>query len=241
MASAEAARRFWPARNPLGERLTLGFGEPVEREVVGIAADVKSDAINAPADPTVYLPYSEVPFGTMTVVVRTTARPPAPATEVRRQLRLLDDALPVESIAPMTSVVASTIERPRFFTRLLGLFSATALLLAASGIYALVAFIVSQRRFEFGVRMVLGARPSDIARLALAHGLRLSLLGVALGVGGALALTRLLSGLLFEVGPLYPLAFTAVPLLLVCAALLAAYLPVRRATRTDPALTLRYQ
>ena len=160
---------------------------------------------------------------------------------VRREVRELDPALPLARVRTMDDVVSAAHSRPRFLTLLLTLFSSVALLLAAVGIYGVISYSVAQRTKEFGVRMALGAQRGDVLGIVLGRGMLLTLIGIVLGVSGAIMLTRFLSGLLFGVTPTDPATFVVVSLVLVVVAFLASYLPARRATKVDPMIALRYE
>jgi ABC-type antimicrobial peptide transport system permease subunit len=175
----------------------------------------------------------------MSVVVRTSGDPLAPAGAVRRELRALDPSLPAPEFRTMERVVAESVARPRFLATLLTLFAAAALSLAAVGTYGLLSYTVAQRTREIGVRIALGARPRDVLEMVVGRALTLAGLGVTLGVGGAFALTRFLESQLFEVGAGDPATFAAVALLLAGTALLASLAPARRAARLDPMAALR--
>ena len=177
----------------------------------------------------------------MTIVVRTQANPASMTQAVKQEIWKADSQLPVTKVQTMSAVAASSFAARRFNMTLLGIFAALALLLAAVGIYGVMSYAVTQRTQEIGIRMALGARDSDVLKLVLGNGLTLTLIGVAIGVLGAVGLTRLLSTLLFGVTPTDLLTFVSVSLVLILVALLACYLPARRATKVDPLTALRYE
>jgi predicted lysophospholipase L1 biosynthesis ABC-type transport system permease subunit len=192
-----------------------------------------------------YEPYAQASdelrwfVGEITFVIRTTAEPQNFIATLRSELQTVDKELPLHNVATMEQVVAQQGADPRFYTLLLGSFSALALILAAAGIYSVISYSVTQRMREIGIRLALGARAGDVQRLIVGQGMTLALLGVALGLGGAFAATRLLRGLLYDLSATDPLTFAGVALLLTFVALLACWIPARRATKVDPLIALR--
>jgi putative ABC transport system permease protein len=239
--SATMARRFFPNGDAIGKRITVGFPESVFREIVGIVGDVKDRDLADPDPTQVYAPFSQNPFWAMTLGVRTHGDPAQLGAAVREQVRALDPALPVENLKPMTEVVAESISEPRFRTTLLGLFAATALLLAAAGIYGVISYNTRRRTREIGIRVALGAQRSDVLSLILREGFALSAAGTALGIIGAAALAHFLATLVFGISTSDPLTYLSVTGLLLGVALLACYIPARRAMRVDPMIALRYE
>jgi putative ABC transport system permease protein len=242
--SAEAARRFWPGEDPIGKRVrihvALGIPER-EREIVGVVGDVKIRTLEAGPSPVAYVPHAQYTSDEMTIFVRTTGDPQALVPMVIAQLRQIDRGIALTDVRPATQLVSSAVAQPRFRMILLGLFAVMALMLAAVGLYGVMAYSVGQRSSELGLRMALGAETSDVLRLVLKEGLMPVAIGIVIGLLGAAALTRLMSTLFFSVGPFDPITFTAVPLLLTFVAAVACYIPARRATRVDPLTALRYQ
>ncbi len=249
------ARRFWGDRDPIGERITLGrvmgkdFAEP-PRQVVGVVGDLREQGLDRPVPLTMFVPCSQVPSAftallfrlvPVTWVVRTSGEPFSLAQAIQREILSVDRGQPVANIRSMEQVMAGSIARQSFNMLLLGVFAGLALLLAAVGMYGVMAYSTSQRTHEMGIRVALGAGRSQVARLVLGEGLRLALAGVLIGLGGAFGLTRLLASLLFGVRPTDPATFGAVSVLLLTVALAACYLPARRAMRTDPLTALRYE
>jgi predicted permease len=245
IVSRSLADRFWPGGDALGKRLTLS-GDRARADwltVVGVVDDVLQREITGSRDAAIYSPYAQVTtplfLGHMTYVVRSTASPQAIAGAMRDAVRAADPNLPVHTVASMDELVASMTREPRFQTWLLATFSAIALLLAAVGVYGVLAYGVAERRFEIGVRMALGARASDIMASVLRRSLLIAAAGVLLGAVGALATTRALRGYLFQVAPTDPLTFAAGAALLTATALLAGWLPARRAAGVEPAAVLK--
>jgi putative ABC transport system permease protein len=211
--------------------------------IVGVAADVRDSSLDEPADPAVYTPFSQseqVWRRWMTLVLRTSGPVSGLVDEVKKQVWSVDSQIPVSDILSMEDLMAVSLAQHRFNMLLLALFAALALILAAVGIYGLMAYSVSQRTHEIGVRLAIGAQRRDVLRLVLRDGARLTLVGIAIGIIAALALTRLMASLLFEVAPTDPATFAAVAILLEIVAFAACYIPARRATRVDPMVALRY-
>jgi putative ABC transport system permease protein len=229
-----AAQALWPGEEPVGKRVRLA-GRPWQT-VVGVTGDARQ-VLTQPAEPEFYEPYGEEAPAAMTLVLRTKGDPKALAPAARSELRALDAALPFASVQTMDDVISGYL--PAALVIGIGAFCGMALLLAAVGLYGVISYLMAQRTQEIGVRMALGAGPGDVIRLALRQGARLAGTGAAIGLAGALALTRLLSGLLFGVSPADPVVFTAVPLLLLAVAFAACYAPARRATRVSPVVALR--
>lgn len=235
------ARRFWPDQNPVGQRLraTIQGTEPVSYEIVGVVGAVKERELAGEPEPAIYAPYRQVPHRGMVVVVRTTDDPLDLAGAAQSRVLAADPNQPVFRTTTLEEIVAESGSKTRFYTGLLGLFATVGLTLAAVGIYGVIAYSVSQRTQEMAVRVALGARKADIFGLIVGGGLRLAFLGVALGLAGAFALTRLLSSLLYGVSARDPLTFLLVPVLLLLVAIAASYLPARRAVDIDPMRPLR--
>jgi putative ABC transport system permease protein len=236
-----AARRFFADEDPIGKRLQVHDGGPT-REIVGIVGDVRHDGLDADIRPMIYMPYVQDPRAmTLNLVVRTSSDPAKLAAVVQGEVRAADKDLPLASVRTMEEIVAGSVSSRRFSMTLLAIFAGVALMLAVVGIYGVMSYLVNQRRHEIGIRMALGARPRDVLRMILGHGLRLSFIGAGLGLASALALTRVLSGLLFGVSATDPLIFAVIPVVLVAAALGACAVPARRATKVDPMVALRYE
>ena len=237
------ARRYWPNENALGKRITFE-DHPKEADwitIVGIVGDVKDKPDSPAAAMALWWPIEQSPVGIgyMTVAVRGTSDPALLANDLRQAVRQLDPTLAVANIRPMDEIADANISTPRFALFLVAIFAGLALTLAAIGIYGVISYAVSQRTHEFGLRMALGAQPGDVRRLVLRQGVKLALVGVALGLVGALALGRVLWSLLYQVSAADPVTFTSVSALAITVAALACYLPARRATAVDPADALR--
>jgi len=238
------ARHFWGDESPLGQRLTLGGGsEPQWRTIVGVVRHIRHYGLQTEGREQLYLSHPQLPFAarSMHVVLRTSTDSASLFPVVRQLVAALDPELPLYDVDTMEQRLAASVTQPRFNLLLLGLFALVALVMAAVGLYGVMAYSVSQRTHELGVRMALGAQPRDIFRLVVGQGLLLTLAGVALGLLAAFGLTRLMRSLLFGVSATDPLTFTGVAAVLAGVALLACWLPARRATRVDPMLALRYE
>jgi putative ABC transport system permease protein len=240
------ARRFFAGEDPIGKRISIERGSADDdrqppREIVGVAADVRHEGLDADAGSEFYVPCAQAPEASMSLVVREADGATGAAVGVREAIRQVDKDQYVPAVRRMTELVAGSVARRRFNALLTGLFAAVALLLASIGIFGVTAYTVAMRTHEIGVRMALGARAADVLRLVLWQGLRLILCGVGLGLLGSLALTRVLAGMLYGVTPTDAPTFAAVSLLLTAVALVACYVPARRATRVDPMIALRYE
>jgi len=237
------ARRYWPNEEVLGKR--LGFEDDASKqvwwEIVGVVGNVKHEKLDAEAKPELFFPYEQSPRNFMSLVVRTTSDPSMMITGVRDQVLAIDKDQPVFDIKTMDQRLSKSVAQSRFIMLLLGLFSALALILAAVGIYGVMAYVVSQRTHEIGIRMALGAQSGDVLRMVVRQGMTLTLVGVGIGLVAAFALTRLMASLLYGVTATDPLTFITVALVLSMVALLAIFIPARRATRVDPMEALRYE
>jgi predicted permease len=243
MINESFARRFWPdyprGRDPIGQHILIGNNQSNANEVVGIASDAHESGLAGETEPEVYLPDREYPLQTAGLVVRTVTDPLGFVNAIRRQVLAIDPGQPVSSIKTMNDVLESSVGQQRVTLLLLASFSGVALLLAVIGIYGVISYSVLQRTAEVGIRRALGAQSGDILRLVLAQGLGLALIGVAIGVAGAFALTRLMEGMLFRLSATDPTTFAGIAGIFVLVALLASYLPARRAVRIDPMEALR--
>ena len=235
------ARRFFNGENVMGRRLELMGDTKSSREIVGVVGNINHSALSDPQQPEMYVPYAQIAFPTMNVVVRAAADPINLAAALRTSVSATDKDVTLSSLRSMDEVRDASVAQPRFSSQLLGLFAALALVLAAVGLYGLMAYSVTQRRNEIGIRIALGATRENILQLVLRQGSWLALSGIGLGLIGSILVTRLLSSLLFEVSPSDPMTFLTVALLLVGVALLASYVPARRATKVDPMVALRYE
>ena len=247
------ARRYFPEATPLGKRVIVGrtMGKDLARdiplEIVGVVSDSKQTSLKDAALPTIYVPTTQVPdklmanFRSFYFVIRTNDDPQSFAGAVRREMLSLDSQQPIRNIRTMDEVVTTSISAQRFQMSLLALFGAIGLALSAVGIYGVMAYSVSQRTREIGIRMALGAQMKDVLRMVIGQGMKLTLLGVGIGLVGSFAVTRLLKTLLFGVQPNDLTTFAIVSVVLVVVALLASYIPARRATKVDPLVALRYE
>jgi len=242
MINEAMAEKFWPGEDPIGKRLTPDSGTTVSREIVGVVRDVKHFGLDMEAKPEYYIPYNQDPWSSaLNIAMRTTADPASLSQAVRSEVRALDSTLPVRNVRTMEQMVQRSVAEPRFRTLLLGVFAGVALLLSVLGIYGVMSWSVAQRTREVGVRMALGAAPADILKLLVGQAMIVAVIGVSLGLCAALMLTRVLASFLFEVNATDPVTFVAVSVLLIAAALLACYVPARRATKVDPMIALRYE
>ncbi len=249
MIDQTMARRYWPDEDPVGRRLQPQFPAakvPWRPEssnnwltIVGVVEDVKEDGLNDQTSAEIYLPYLQNPSSLMNLLVRSTSDPLRLVASVRSQVLAVDGDQPVYNIMTMENVFSQSLAEPQVITSLLATFAAVALILAAIGVYGVMSYSVAQRTHEIGVRMALGAQERHVLRMIVGQGLKLVLVGVAIGVMTAFAVTRVISNLLFGVTATDPLIFVVVPLLLVVIAMLASYFPARRAMKVDPMIALR--
>jgi putative ABC transport system permease protein len=239
------AKKYFPNQNPIGKRINPSFssGERgiLMREIIGIVGNVKHNNLNEELTPVVYVAHAQNTRSTLTLAVRTTNDPTSAIAAIRSEVQALDKNLPIYSIKTLEQYISSSVAQPRFNSLLLGIFAAVALLLTIVGLYGVMSYSVTQRTHELGIRMALGAQPRDVLKLILKQGMGLTLIGITLGLAGAFALTRLAESLLFGVSATDPLTFVAVSALLLGVALVACFVPARRATKTDPMIALRYE
>jgi predicted permease len=240
------ARVYYGNQSPIGRSINPegGSKQPESyRTIVGVVEDVKNAALDKPAGTEAFFPGLQRNFAgrTIYVVARTGGDPKRLLGGIRAVVRQLDPALPLTQVRTMEEVLASAKSRPRLLTTLLGLFSATALVLAMVGLYGVISYSVTRRTTEFGIRMAMGASAGDLLGLVLGQGLRLALAGVAAGAIGSLALTRLIRGLLFGVSAFDPMTFAAMAGVLIAVTLLACVVPAKRASKVDPLVALRYE
>jgi putative ABC transport system permease protein len=235
------ARRFFPNEDPIGKRI-LGFGAaPQSREIVGVVGDIRHQALDTSPAEALYFSASQRPQLAMAVVARSAGPPLSLSSAVRSAVLSIDKDQPIASLQTMEEVVSSSISDRRFTLLLLALFAAVALVLAAIGIYSVMAYTVTQRTGEIGLRMALGAKTGDVLRLVVGQGMTMAFAVVAVGIAGAFALTRVMATLLFTVSATDPITFVAIPLILIGVALAACLVPARRATKVDPMIALRYE
>lgn len=243
MINEQAARRFWPGQNPIGQQIHLGVrmteARSGQKTIVGVVGDVKFGGLDEAVPPEIYIPHPQHPVGDLTIAVRTAADPLAFVPVARADVAALDRELPLADIHPMNDLVGRSVAERRFTMLLLTAFASLAVALALVGVYGLLAYVVTQRTPEMGVRLAMGASPADVVRLFLREGAALTAAGVVAGLAGAFAGARLLTSLLFGVSATDPVTFAGVSAFLVAVALGASYLPARRAARVDPMLALR--
>jgi putative ABC transport system permease protein len=250
LISESMARQFWPGEDALGKRLTLTFFPDAVREVVGIVGDVKLDGLDQTRPgAALYFPLEQVSVPAnggwssfpMTLVVRSTTNPTGITSAVSNAVHDVDRDIPLRDILAMDDLVSNSLSQQRFNMLLLGSFAGIALLLAAVGIYSVLSYSVKRRVPEIGIRMAMGARLGDVLRMVIFEGMKPTLIGVAIGAAGALALGRVLSSLIFGVKPTDPITFLVVAFLLAAIALFASIIPAYRATKVDPMVALRYE
>src|SRR5262245_62019317 len=239
IVSETFARRMFPSEDPLGKRVRSWRDENKLREIVGVVRDVKYEGLDEAPSSLVYIPHRQDSWGSMAMVVRTAGDPGAMTNTVRQAFRAMDKESPISKVQTLQKPLADSTARQRFGAWLLGLFAALALGLAGVGVYGVMSYSVAQRTQEIGVRMALGAGTAEVLKLMLRRGLALTLPGVAIGLMAAFALTRLMQSLLFGVSATDPATFALIALILTVVALLACYLPARRATKVDPMVALR--
>jgi putative ABC transport system permease protein len=239
----EFAKRYWPNEDPVGKRVRLGTENDAPRlEVLGVVGRVKMESLNQNSDRVQgYFPYNQTPDNSMTVIIKGAADPNQLISSVRGAIKEIDPDQPIYSVRTMNEIRAESVAGERLNLTLLSLFAGIALVLAIVGIYGVMSYSVTQRTHEIGIRMAIGARPRDVFKMVLGQGMKLALIGVVLGLGFAFALTRLMETMLFGVEPTDKLTFAAISIMLITVALLACYLPGRRATKVEPTISLRYE
>jgi putative ABC transport system permease protein len=237
------ARRYFPNQDPIGKQMRFGFppNSNVSREIVGVVGDVRDEALSRKPGPTMYVPFAQAPLYGGEVVVRSSLSATSVAAGIRQATHSIDKDLPVTGIESLPDVLGQSISQERFRAFLLGSFSAIALVLATVGIFGVVSYSASQRTHEIGIRMALGAQRRDVLRLILGQGAKLALFGLGVGVIAAFLLTRLMASLLYGVSATDPLTFGIVAVVLLGVAVIACYIPARRAMRADPVVALRYE
>jgi putative ABC transport system permease protein len=232
------ARRYWPGQSAVGKHLLIGsLGFPAE--IVGVLGDVRNSSLAADVKPEIYFPFTQLPTLALNLIVRTTGDPHAMIRQVEQAVFTLDREQPVTAVQTMDELLEAGAAQPRFTTSLLAALSVAALILAIVGIYGVIAYSVSERTQEMGIRLALGAGRGDILGLVLRQGMMLAGAGIAIGIAASLALTRLMESLLYRVSVTDPLTFGVSAVLFVGVALAASYVPARRATRVDPVVALR--
>jgi putative ABC transport system permease protein len=235
------ARLHFANEDPIGKSMIVGYGDPIPREIIGIVGDVKHAGLANDSRAETYSPISQTPFPFITLVVRSTADTASLLTAIRREVQAVDKDQPLANVRTMSERISNTIAQPRFYTLLLSIFAIVALLLAAVGIYGVISYSVTQRTREIGIRMALGANQRNIVKLVVGQGMMPAITGVAIGLAASFFLTRWMASLLFAVSTTDPLTFAVISLLLSGVALVACYIPARRATKVDPMVALRYE
>jgi putative ABC transport system permease protein len=232
------AGRYFPNQNPLGKHIR---GEWNSAEIVGVVSDVRDVNLNIASQPMMFVSCMQIPPQAVSVVVRSAGPPLKLVPAVRDQIWSADKTHPILEIMTVEELISNSVAAPRFRVVLLGTFAGLALLLALVGIYGVVSYSVAQRTHEFGVRMALGASQSDVLRQVVGQGLVMAMSGAALGLAAALAISRVLTSMLYELRPTDPPSFVGAAILLTCVSLVACYVPARRATKVDPMVALRYE
>jgi putative ABC transport system permease protein len=235
------ARKFFPGQDPIGQQLIVRWEPDFVDEIIGVVGDIKETALEQEPNPAIYWPHPREPYSFMNFVIRASIDPVSLSAAAAREIHALDPDQPVADVRTLDQVVAKSIARPRFNTLLLAIFAGVALALASVGIYGVMNYSATQRTHEIGIRMALGAKPGDILRLVVGHGMKLTAAGIGLGVVASLALTRVMTNLLFGITATDLPTFLGVSAVLTIVALLANYIPARRATRVDPVIALRYE
>jgi putative ABC transport system permease protein len=242
IVSEALVRKYFPNENPLGKRITVDMkDENVPCEIVGVVGDIKHYGLDTASRAMVYWPHPELAYNSMTLVIRSKADPGQLTGSIRAVVKSIDPDLPISEVRTMKQWMAESVAQARFNTLLLGIFSAVALLLAVIGIYGVMSATITERTHEIGIRLALGAMPRDIWRQILRTGAIITVTGLGAGLLASLGLMRLLGSLLFHVKPSDPTTFAIVTVVLAGVALLACYVPARRAMRVDPMVALRHE
>jgi putative ABC transport system permease protein len=243
IVNQKLVQEIFPDENPIGKRITFGGtdanGQPRWFEIIGVVANVRSVELREEPNPELYFSAQQDLWPAMSLVIRSTIEPSSLSASVRQAVNETDRSVPVADVKTMDHVVSESITQPRFNLFLLGLFGAVAMVLSAAGIYGVTAYTVTQRTHELGIRIALGAQVGDVLKMILGQGMAVIGVGLVVGLAAAFALTRLLRTLLFGVGENDPLTFVAITVILVLVALIACYIPARRATKVDPLTSLR--
>jgi putative ABC transport system permease protein len=236
------AQQYWPGQDPLGKRVLIQMTDPlVPTEIVGVVGDAKHDGLDREVRAMAYWPHPQLPYTAMNIILRTESDPAALVAAVEREVQAIDKDQPIADVHTMEELLSESVSRTRFSTFLLSIFAGVALVLAAVGIYGVMAYSVTQRTHEIGIRMALGAQAKDVLGMVVGQGMMLALVGIAIGLAAAFALTRLISSLLYGVSATDPLTFISIALLLTGVAFLACFIPARKAAKVDPMEALRYE
>ena len=240
------AQRYFPNEDPIGKRIShIGAnqndGDPEQWEIVGVVGDVHHNSLTKAATPEIYLPYQQNSWTWGNFLVRTTVEPTTLAQSFREQVRAGDKSVPLTDVRALTEAISETVAQPRFYTFLFGIFGAIGLVLTVTGVYGLISYTVAQRTQEIGIRMALGASRQSVVRMVVKQGIALAVIGVAIGIAVSFVLARVIATLLFDVKPTDLATFSVATLVLLGAAILASYVPARRATKVDPLVALRYE
>jgi putative ABC transport system permease protein len=245
------AHRYWPDEDPIGKRIVstvrsigpLGRVMPkaLDFEVVGVVGNEKNNGLNAAAEPAIYFSHDQFAYRSMSVMVRSSSNPMSLLGAIQNEVWAMDNSLPVSEVKTANQILANSVAQPRFSVLLLGIFAALALILAAVGIYGVMSYSITQRTREIGIRMALGAQSSDVLRMVLGEGFKFAFAGIGIGLVGAFLLTRFLTSLLYGVSAADPITYAGVSAILAAVALVACYIPARRATKVDPLVALRYE
>ena len=237
------ARQYWPGEDPVGKQLRGACPKDALATIVGLVADSKQNSVESQAEPELYEPYAQHPFASflVTFVIRTSGNPLDVAAAVRNAVWEIDHDQPVIQVRTMENVISESLWQQHLSALMLGIFAAIALLLSAVGIYGVLSYSVSRRTHEIGIRMAMGAERRDVLKLVLGHGFNMALTGIGIGIAGCFVLTRFLASLLYGVKATDPTTILAVALLLLAVALIAVYIPARRATKVDPMVALRHE
>jgi putative ABC transport system permease protein len=234
------ARRYWPDEDPVGKSFTLNFSSWFPKvEIIGVVTDIKTDGLHLPPYPEIYRTAAQMPSDDAQLIIRTKSDPETLSTAVREEMRRIDRDIPLRPVRTMEGVIADTLWRPRLSAWLLGLFAALAAMFAAAGLYGVMSYSVNQSAQEIGLRMALGAEGRDVLRMVIGEGFKLIVTGLALGLASAFALNRFIASQLFGVTATDPLTYAGVAVLLAIVAMVACYIPARRAARVDPMIALR--
>ena len=235
------AKRYFPNQDPVGKQIEITWDGSGPDEIVGIVGDIREGALEKEPEPAIYWTHPREPYSGMALVVRTAGDAARFRTAIQKEIRAIDPEQPIADVRTMKEVIARSIARPRFNTLLLAIFAGVALVLASVGLYGVMNYSATQRTHEVGIRMALGATRGDIMRLVVGNGMLLTLIGIGIGVAGSLGLTRLMQTFLFGIGTTDAVTFTGVSALLAAVALVANYIPARKATRVNPVIALRYE